>query len=262
MKLNCCILEDEPAAARKLAELLEKWGKERHCEILIDMVLSARQLFQKNINAYKIIFMDIVLDGKEKSGNVSEVNKGEKTDRKTDSSNICMEMNGIEAARKLRADGYKGDLVFLTNFQEYVFEGYPVNAIDYLMKPASYEKIYRCMDCVLDKNVEKIFVYRLKDRIFQIPYQEILYLQSSNHSTEIITAEKTYSIPLAFRKIYTLLPAQFSKCHRTLIVNMYHIEHMTNKEIQLVNKEKLPVSQTYLGSLRADFMRIVCSGRK
>ena len=29
MKLNCCILEDEPAAARKLAELLEKWGKER-----------------------------------------------------------------------------------------------------------------------------------------------------------------------------------------------------------------------------------------
>lgn len=234
MRLNCCILEDEKMSAKQLIMLLEQWGKERNCEVLIDTALSANHFFQRNLSSYEIIFIDIVLTGDE---------------------------NGIEIARKLRGKTYKGDIVFLTNFQEFVFDGYPVNALDYLLKPASYEKICRCMDCVLDKNVEKVFVYRLKDRIIQVPYQEILYLQSSNHSTDVITVEKTYSIPLSFRNIQKLFPGQFSRCHRTLIVNLYYIESMTNKEIQLTNKERLPISQTYLNSLRTDFIRVIQNRR-
>lgn len=45
------------------------------------------------------------------------------------------QMNGIEVAKRLRESGYQGIIVFLTAFREYVFRGYEVRALNYLLKP-------------------------------------------------------------------------------------------------------------------------------
>lgn len=53
------------------------------------------------------------------------------------------EENGVDIAKKLRAHNYKGHIIFLTGFQEYVFEGYSVRALDYLLKPIDPVKLDR-----------------------------------------------------------------------------------------------------------------------
>ena len=51
--------------------------------------------------------------------------------------------NGIDICTQLRKNGYQGDIIFLTAFREYVFDGYQAQAINYLLKPVSPEAIDR-----------------------------------------------------------------------------------------------------------------------
>ena len=193
MNLNCCILENELIYIDHLMKLLRQWQNETGCDLSVDTLCSASELYEAvSQKHYDILFIDIVL------------NNGE---------------NGIEAAKKLRSESWSGDLVFLTNFQDYVFEGYPVHALDYLIKPASYEKICHCMNQVLEKLSGSCFFYRVRDSV--------------------------------------ILPAQFVQCHRTVIVNLAHIEFMNNTEILLSNQERLPIGRTYLKKLQQDIISLM-----
>ncbi len=60
-------------------------------------------------------------------------------------SNIVNE-NGISICMQLREKGFHGDIIFLTAFREYVFDGYQAQAINYLLKPISEEIVNNCMD--------------------------------------------------------------------------------------------------------------------
>ena len=220
MNLNCCILENEIIYTNQLTQLLHQWEVETSCNLSIDTFTSSHQIYEIiHKKHYDIFFIDIVLDDTE---------------------------NGIEVAKNLRSSSCSGDLVFLTNFQDYVFEGYPVHALDYLLKPATYEKIRHCMNQVLNKLSGSCFFYRIRNSVLQIPYQDILYFSSYNHSTEIVTMKKTYTVPQTLKKLLKVLPEQFVQCHRTVIINLNHIEFMDNNEILLSNQEHIPIGRTYL----------------
>lgn len=139
----------------------------------------------------------------------------------------------------------------------YHFEGYPVHALDYIMKPASYEKIRHCMEHVLEKTTEANFVYRENDSINKVPYSNILYFSSSNHSTNIVTEKNTGRITQGLQNILKNLPDQFVQCHRTIVVNIDHIEKIKQKEILLSNQEVLPIGRKYLESLRRTFIEMI-----
>ena len=53
---------------------------------------------------------------------------------------------GIDACKQLRESGYTGIIIFLTAFKEYVFDGYDVQAFNYLLKPINYGTINNCLD--------------------------------------------------------------------------------------------------------------------
>ena len=233
MKLSCCIIENESIYVHQLTDLLLQWASGEKCHLQIDSVSSEKEFAGHDPEEYDIIFIDIILDSTDSSG------------------------TGIDIARKIRSASYTGELVFLTNFQDFVFEGYPVHALDYLLKPASYDKISHCMNQVLEKTCSQNFVYRVKDTWIQIPYREIIYFSSSNHSTNVITVQKQYQIPRPIKDVLKILPSQFSQCHRTLIVNLQYIENMTNKEILLTNQERIPIGKSYLTPLRRDFIDLI-----
>lgn len=231
MNLNCCILENEQIYTEHLIKLLRKWQSESGCDLSIDAICSAAELYQAvSENHYDVLFIDIVLDQEE---------------------------SGLDAAKRLRAESYAAELVFLTNFQDYVFDGYPVHALDYLLKPASYEKISHCMNQVLRKCSDSCFFYRVRDSVLQIPYQNILYFSSRNHATDIVTVQKTYTVPQTLRNVLKILPGQFVQCHRTVLVNLSHIEFMNNSEILLSNQDRLPIGRMYLKKLQQDIISLV-----
>lgn len=84
-------------------------------------------------------------------------------------------MNGIEAAKRLRLLDYKGDIIFLTAFKDFVFEGYNVHAFNYLLKPLNNDIFFRCLSEIEKKRHSNCYIYRNKQQItVSIPYHEII----------------------------------------------------------------------------------------
>ena len=59
------------------------------------------------------------------------------------------------------------------------------------------------------------YMVRTRSEMYKIPYKEILYISSSNHSIEIITEKEKFRQMISLREVLSHLPAYFQQCHRT-----------------------------------------------
>ena len=90
--------------------------------------------------------------------------------------------------------------------------------------------------------------------MYKIPYKEILYISSSNHSIEIVTENEKFRQMISLREVLAHLPAYFQQCHRTIIVNINAVTSLTDNRIILSGKEELPVGKKYLEQIRRAFL--------
>lgn len=167
------------------------------------------------------------------------------------------EQNGISIAHLLRNNGYQGCIIFLTAYKEYVFEGYKVNATDYLLKPISLEQLNEAMNRFYHTLKSNCYSFQSGSKTTQIPYAEIIYFSSYKHYVEIQTSCSTYQQLINLKSLLTSLPPQFVQCHRTTIINLMHIRSLTNAELTMTNGRKLPVSRTYLPMVQSKFMEYI-----
>lgn len=131
-------------------------------------------------------------------------------------------MNGMEIAIKLREQGYKGAITFLTTSKDFAIESYEVEAIGYLIKPLTKEQ------------VEKIFIKFLKPkfrpsicllvgrekRYFYL--DDIAYLESRNHDilVNLISGEVLRTRGKLADVETKLDDPRFLSCHKSFLVNM------------------------------------------
>jgi len=231
--MKIAIVEDETAYAVALVDLLHRWEEKHETAIQISDYTSGELFLNSRVNDYDLVFMDIQMGGSD----------------------------GVFTARALRERGYDGQLVFLTAFSEYVFEGYDVRALNYLLKPVTYEKIAKCVDYVAAKLRDGYYLVKEQGALVRVPYSEILYLSSANHSTQIFTVSSTYRQTESIKRMYKELPSAFLFCHRTLIVNMAHVMQLRGRELLLSDKTVLPVSLTYLQEIRSKLLSDAISMR-
>lgn len=227
MKINICIVEDEVTFAESLSILLKKWGNQNNVLPDISIFSSRKTLLQNDPFHYSVIFMDIELNSD----------------------------SGIKIANFLRQQGYSGEIIFLTAHQEYVFEGYHVHALDYLIKPVTYSQLDACMQYVRRKLSDTYFSYYWHNEYIRIPYHKILYFSSQNQYIEICTSDYCYRKRHSLKELVNSLPPQFVQCHRTAIINIDHVVKISGKNVFLSNKASLPVSDTYLSQVRSIYVK-------
>lgn len=160
-------------------------------------------------------------------------------------------LDGVATAHRLRELEFEGNLVFLTAFSEYVFKGYDVQALNYLMKPVEYEKIEKCLDLVFRKLRDDHYIIRNAGAMIQIPYSNIIYFSSANHYTKIMTVDGPLQQFESMRNIFYHLPRQFYYCHRTVIINLEHVKMLKGRELTMSDHTMVPVSTTYLQEIRS-----------
>lgn len=224
--MKVSVVENEKLHADSIRSFLIKWSEEHQTMLDIDIFKSGEEFLHSDGLSCDLVFMDIMLDG----------------------------MDGIATAHRSRELGFKGQIVFLTAFSEYVFDGYGVQALNYLLKPVAYEKIAKCLSHVVKLKSGDYYTFRRQGSVIRIPHSQIIYFASANHYTQIITTEETYTQLESIKKIYSYLPDQFQFCHRTVIVNTEHITLLKGRELVLSNNIKLPVSLTYLQEIRTQLL--------
>src|SRR5699024_8928811 len=106
------------------------------------------------------------------------------------------QMSGMDVARAIRAQNQRLHIVFLTGYADYVFDGYAVRALDYLLKPLSMDKLSSVLERAaheLENDAPETFSVHNTDGLFRVPKRDILYCYSDRRQVHLITRTAEYT---------------------------------------------------------------------
>ncbi|MGM9682200.1 MAG: LytR/AlgR family response regulator transcription factor [Eubacteriales bacterium] len=162
---------------------------------------------------------------------------------------------GIDIARRLRSDGYKGSIIFLTASPDFALESYDVDADGYLLKPLDYTKLETILDGITYEY--KPCTYRICQRssVINLFFHEILYIESQNAKCIVNTiCNEKFTVYKTLNTIeMELNDKRFFRCHQSFLVNMDHVRQI-DKQFLLRNGEIIPIRQRGIKSARETFM--------
>jgi len=222
MIINCAIIDDEPLAA----SLLKSYAEKTPFLNLIGTYGSAVEAMKElRTNPVHLLFLDIQMP----------------------------ELSGIEFAKILPKET---KIIFTTAFQQYAIEGYKVSALDYLMKPVSYEDFLKAANkaldwfCITQKKqtyAADRFMYVKSDyKLVRVALDDILYIEGLKDYIRIYLedGQKIMSL-MNMKKMEDYLPRpEFLRTHRSYIVHMSKAEAIERFRI-VFGDQYLPISDSY-----------------
>jgi two-component system, LytTR family, response regulator len=173
---------------------------------------------------------------------------------------LDIQMPDISGLQLIKSLPEKPNFIFTTAYSEYAVKGFELEAIDYLVKPFTFE---RFMTAIL--KVKKILdqkpgiVNPLREHIFvkseyysvKINLDEILYIEGLDDYIKIyIQNSKPVLSLMSLKSIFEKLPKnQFMRVHRSFIVPLRSIHSIRNRKIYLDQRE-IPIGETYQESVK------------
>lgn len=158
------------------------------------------------------------------------------------------QMNGLEVAKILRNNHYEGKIIFLTNYREFVQEGYKVQAFRYLYKPIDLQELQEIIEYELKEREDKkgvLFVDEIsKEEIF-LKYKHISFVESLGNKVVIYKNHNYYIVNKVYYKFIEELDSRFCESHRNFCVNMHEIDRInyTDRVITMKSGKEIPVSK-------------------
>ncbi|HQI93534.1 MAG TPA: LytTR family DNA-binding domain-containing protein [Fervidobacterium sp.] len=252
--MKCVIVEDEKIQALMLEKLL----KEEGIEVLA--VENDAEVAIKSIDALRpdVVFLDINLGA----------------------------YDGFYVIEKL---SYKPYVVFTTAYSEYAIKAFEENAIDYILKPISRERLKKTLERLerLDQiatvednetkrgnqngKIERIInqvrsesslSYRSKiliesdDEINFVNFDDIIYIMSNNAITCVITNKEKHNTKETLKEYEKKLPNdKFLRVHKSYIVSIDHIRkvlknYLGSTSLMMDNDDIIPVGRVYKDNLK------------
>lgn len=168
-------------------------------------------------------------------------------------------LTGMELARLLQEQpGSLPKIVFTTAYNHYAIEGYKVNAVDYLLKPFSYEEFLRAANKVLQLTEESSnqhqpitaddeFIFlKVEYQWVRISLKEILYIESLKDYVKVhLDDSKTVVSLISLKALEEKLPsAKFMRVHRSFIVCLDKINAISKNSI-FIGKTEITVGEQY-----------------
>ena len=240
------LCDDEPAELEKTEKLLSDYEKKHSgLDFIIQRFESADELLcLVGEEDYRpdLIFMDIYMPDKE--GNSCPL--------------------GIEAAKELRNLNYKGKIVFLTTSKEYALEAFDVDALQYIVKPVSGDKLFSVLDRLL-KDIEeerkKYILLRIEGRLVKVSLNDIAYCEAQGKTQCLYLADGTQCIlRMTMTELYEQLSRyqEFFRLGVAFIVNIGYIASLNAKEICMDNGRKIYLPRGTYKGLREQYFNYYC----
>ena len=170
-------------------------------------------------------------------------------------------LNGIETARELRLIDKNTKIAFLTSSPEYAVESYTVKADNYLLKPITSQRLYRCLDEFMEEISQNPLTITVKSlyTVQKLVLDNIVYVEAQNKHIifamlDGTTVETTEPLHICEEKL--ALSDCFFKCHRSYIVNINHIDTYSHKEIRMRSGYRIPISRNCQKAFEAAYFAV------
>ena len=235
--LYLAVCDDEKPFRDTIGRFLKEYFGEAHLPTEIYFFSSGVQLAEmEKKQKYDVIFLDVEMP----------------------------EMDGMEAARRLRLHGCRAQFVFLTSFLQYSLEGYKVGAFRYILKGGKEMEmaLRECLDALiprLDTDAQAIWFDFVEGRARVFP-DDILYVESrlhklSFHIQDSGGEEKIYGLYGKMDHLKMQLERYgFLRIHQSFYLNPIHIREMHGYEAQMDNGVFLPVAKARYKEAKASYL--------
>src|SRR3954471_35826 len=156
-------------------------------------------------------------------------------------------------------------IIFTAAYRKYAVEGFELDAVDYLLKPISFERFLKAVNKVLQLNIstgraampistqtEKLneksnsFLYfRVERKMVKVFFRDILYVEGLKDYIKIVTDTKTIVTKYVLSTLEEMLPAnEFLRIHKSYIVAISKIDSYNADTIHIA-KHELPIGRLY-----------------
>ncbi|MDR2891542.1 MAG: LytTR family DNA-binding domain-containing protein [Deltaproteobacteria bacterium] len=166
------------------------------------------------------------------------------------------DINGIELAKKIRESDREAAIIFTTSHREYVFEGYDVNALHYLIKPVDATILERLIKAAWhDTFQNSFFVFKSGAQNQRIAMRDIISLETQGRKVAIALVDKTLYYSGKLTEMLDELPKdRFIRCHQSYAVNIGNIRELTRFDAIARNGAIIPISRLYLKTVQKAFL--------
>ena len=218
--MRIAICDDEILQLELLKHYVEKWADEEGINPSIELFKSAESFHFEWLedSSYDIILLDIQM----------------------------AELSDIELAKLIREKDKHIQIIFVTAIPDYIGEGYDVDAINYLIKPISEEKLRECLNKAINKKEiqPKSILIEIDGGVHRIYEDSIMYLEIKGHELFIYQKEKTIVTRRPLNEMEELLSEdEFIRPHRSYMVALKYIKRINKKDIILKNGTTIPISR-------------------
>ena len=164
--------------------------------------------------------------------------------------------SGLHIARAIREKSRQAQIVFLTGSNEFAVESYDVEALDYVLKPPTPDRIRRTFEKYLQKynSVEKFIQVKWRREELKIKESSILYIKTTGNETSFYTDNGVVSVYYPLKEIEKQLsPEWFLRLRKGLITSMDYIETMDTGCCTLKNGEEYSLSRKDKAAIRKKY---------
>lgn len=228
------ICEDDPLEAGSLRALCEEILTQRQVPHRVRLFSSAEALAQaleQNGAAFDLLLLDIEMPGK----------------------------SGMDLARELYHRQTPVRLLFITGNPAYALEGYEVHPVHYLLKPVDRDTLAEVLlrDWQTHRQPAALVLHYAR-KTLTLPADDILYMESHNHTVTIHTVRGDYPVPVPLADVERLAPPdRFSRCHNSYLVHLGQVAQIGRTGLLLRSGARLPVGRRYYDSFQAAFVRYI-----
>lgn len=164
------------------------------------------------------------------------------------------QINGLEAAGRIKYLSPDTDIIFLTDAAEYIAEGYRYHAFDFLIKPVPLARLQDVVGRYLSERRKRpadFLNVSIQRCSVQLPLFQIYYLESQLRKIIAHMWENTTEFYERLDHLEELLSGSgFIRCHQSYLVNSRHIRQLNSSAVVLADGTELPVSRTYFKKLK------------
>lgn len=222
MVFKCIIVDDEPPATRILENYIGKVNFLEKVGVFNDALKALEFL---NTQSVDVIFLDIQMP----------------------------QLTGLQISRIISKDI---KVIFTTAYPDFALEGFELNAVDYLLKPISFERFYQAVSklnsetkmAVSNQSNTPDFLFIKtdgKNKFQKIFLGDILYVESLQNYVCIHTVKQQIITHSSLKNVLESLPENdFIQIHKSHIVSLKHIESTDNFSV-FINGKELTIGATF-----------------
>jgi DNA-binding LytR/AlgR family response regulator len=224
--INCIIVDDEPLAAALLEKHISGIG---HLKLAgkAENAMDAYKLLQTK--SVDLMFLDIQMP----------------------------HLTGIDFLRSLPQ---KPPTIFTTAYRDFAIEGFELEAVDYLLKPITFERFFKSVERVLRNRSdfqEDFIIIKTEGMNRKVFIQEIVYFESQGNDIKMVLANNENIISKhTITELEAILSGRnFVRIHRSFMINAQFMTAFNNNEV-LLGIHHLPVGRSYKNEFNAFIIKV------